>query len=295
MPRRSTTSPHPVDETPTDPKRSKAGSEADQTLGVVEQAQEATEQVQQTVLRLSDSLRQQAVSQLGERKEKLAGGLETMSLALRTAGSEVRRQDNPLVAQYIEGAAGRLETLSGSLRENEVDALTAKVEQVARERPTLFLATTLGAGLLASRLFKTSSRNQAERDRQRERREEERQKHLREEEEQQRAAAAREAEKQRSDAADVAAYSDTVSPIYQPADMGAGYGVGASALGSELDDVLAGVPPAPGYGTDAGQVDEDALTSALLDPTGLGVTTGESAFDVEDEVLGTADPDRTRS
>lgn len=297
MARRSTTKANQPETAPTDPARSTEAAKTEAMPSVVEQAQEATEQVQETVLRLSDSLRGQAVSRLGDQKEKVASGLETMSLALRTAGSEVRRQDNPLVAHYIEGAAGRLETLSGSLRENEVDALTAKVEQVARERPTLFLASALGVGLLASRLFKTSSRNQAERDRERERREEERKKHLREEEELQRAAATRADEERRSIAAE--AEGDAVSVDhggYRTDEMEPAYAADALIAGAALDDARTDVPPAPGYGGDAvGLIDEDALTEALLDPTGLGVTATDVAYDAELDSVRTGDPGRERS
>ena len=254
---------------------------------IVEQAQEATEQVQGTVARLSDSLREQMVSRLGEQKEKLAGGLETLSLALQTTSSEVRRQDNQQIAQYIDGAAGRLEALSTSLRENDVDMLTSKVEQVARQRPTLFLTVTLGVGLVASRLFKTSSRNQAERDQERARREEERQKRLREEEEMQRAADARHAEQRAERDAEAAAALDVT-------DLG-GYPAVSTAAEYGVDD-LSGVSVAPEYGATAGDlVDESALTSALLDPTGLGVGTTGASYDRDADAPGTSDPGGERS
>ena len=254
---------------------------------IVEQAQVATEQVQGTVARLSDSLRDQIVSRLGDQKVKLAGGLDTLSLALQTAGSEVRRQDNQQVAQYIDGAAGRLESLATSLRENDVDVLTSKVEQVARQRPTLFLTATLGVGLVASRLFKTSSRNQAERDQERARREEERQTHLREEEEMQRAANVRQAEQQAErDAEAAAALGGTDLGGYPADSMATGYGV----------DDLSGVSVAPEYGATAGDlVDESALTSALLDPTGLGVGTTGASYDRDADARGASDAGGERS
>lgn len=282
MARRSTAS--------ADEAKATAGAQPEETPSVGEQAHEATEQVQETMLRLTDSVREQAVSRLGEQKEKLAGRLETMSLALRTAGSEVRQQDNRFVAQSLEGAASRLEQWSGSLRENEVDALTGKVEQVARERPVLFLGTTLGVGLVASRLFKTSSRNQAERDRERARREEERQKHLREEEALQRSATYRVAAPPPvpMPSAAVAQESD------RPRETDATHG-GADLPGAVSDDLLADVPPAPGYGDAVGSVDEEALTSALLDPTGLGVGTADVPLDADDDGLRAAELGRERS
>lgn len=282
---------------PADASATSETKSSSETPSVVAQAQEATEQVQETVSRLGDSLRDQMVSRLGEQKEKIAGGLETMSLALQTAGSEVRQNGSPTVAQYIEGAGGRLETLSGTLRENEVDALTAKVEQVARQRPNLFLATTLGVGLLASRLFKTSSRNQAEREQEKERREEGRQKRLREEEERQWAAATDSAKQKSSPSGGVGAVSRNAAVGGIGADdVEAAYASDALPPFNDLVDPLTTVPPAPGFDADAiAQVDEDALTAALLDPTGLGADSVDVAYDAEVDPFEAAKPGRERS
>lgn len=297
MARRSTKSAKQEEPSSTDANQTTGGSETGATAGVAEQVQEAaleaSEQVQGTVVRLGDTLREQAVSRLSDQKEKLAGGVETLSQVLRTAGSEVRREDQPTVAQYIEGAADRLETFSVSLRENEIEGLTTKVEEVARQRPTAFLAGTLGVGLLASRLFKTSSRNQAERDREREERQQKLDALLREEEALQRVAAARSKQDQQDQASDARRSGAAGDGDSTEVDgITAAYMAEENVSGTSDPASAAGLPEAPGYG-DA--VDQGALRAALLDPTGLGLGNADVAYELEVEVVRTTDLDRDRS
>lgn len=261
------------------------GSEGDASAGLVAQAQEATDQLQETVVRFGDSLREQAVSRLDDQKDKLSGGVETLSQALRTVGTEIRQKDNSGVAQYIDQAADRLESFSATLNETKVDDLTTKAEQVARQRPYVFLASSLGVGLLASRLFKTSSRNQAERDREREQQEEKLRQLLREEEALQRAAATQSKDAPSSTAAAAAADSGEIDG------MVAAYLTEDLVPGDEVDASLAEPPEAGRY---AEAVDQDALTSALRDPIGLGLEPVDVAYEVEVEVLRTDDPDWVR-
>lgn len=243
---------------------------------LIEQAHEMTEQVQDQAVHLADTVRQQVTSQAEQQAAKLAGQLETVSLALQTAASQVRQQDNQLVARYVDNAAERIGGWSESLRGPDV---AQKVEQVARQRPGLFLGGALGLGLLASRFFKTSARNQARHDQEREQRERLRQERLREAEEAKRA---REAAIQQPPAGEF----------------------GGDLASAYLDDaVLAGVGPAaagpsggPGYFADAGDVGMvDVAAPDAIDPLGLGVDADSGPPVGYDEPAGSGGSGRERS
>jgi hypothetical protein len=251
---------------------SNGGAETD----LIEQAQEVTEQVQETAVHLADTVRQQVTAQVEKQAGRLAGELETVSLALQTAASQVRQQDNQLVAQYVDKAAARIGGFSDSLRGPDVPQ---KVDQIARQRPGLFLGGALGLGLLASRFFKTSSRNQARRDQERAQREQLRQERLREAEE-----------------ARLAQESSSTEQL-PGGDLGAAYPDDALLTGMGAGTAAAAMPAAPGYVADeSGGAVGELLPVDTLEPIGFDVDSGVAVEYAEsDEIDGPAsDPSGER-
>ncbi len=247
---------------------SNGGTEPDLIGQAQEMTEQVTEQVQETAVRLADTVRQQVTAQLEKRAEWLAGELETVSLALQTAASQVRQTDNQVAAQYVDQAAQRVGGFSESLRGTD---LPQKVDQIARQRPGLFLGGALGLGLLATRFFKTSSRNQAQQDQERAQREELRQQRLREAE------------------ADRVAQETALTSQPSGADLGLAYpddallsGMGTGAGGATL-------PGEMGYAADeSGIMVGELLPADTLEPIGFDVDSGLAVEYPDTDI--TADP-----
>lgn len=136
----------------------------DGDLGTV--AAEAVEQVQATAGHFVDQVKHLATGRLSEQQKRLAGGLALSADLLRAAGKQVREQDQPTVAQYIEGAADRVEHFSDTVREQDASQIVSKTEEIARRRPALFLSGGLALGFLGARFFQSSATRQEEIERQ---------------------------------------------------------------------------------------------------------------------------------
>jgi hypothetical protein len=118
---------------------------------------EVTEQVQEKAGHLTDQIQAQVTSRLAGQKDRAAGGLETAALLLRQAGEQVRQQDQAMVAQYLEGAAERVERFSTTLGQQDVGQLVEDVEQFARRRPAVFLGGAATIGFLGARFLRSSA------------------------------------------------------------------------------------------------------------------------------------------
>lgn len=233
---------------------SNGGTEPDLIEQAQEMTEQVTEQVQETAVRLADTVRQQVTAQVEKQAGWLAGELETVSLALQTAASQVRQTDNQLAAQYVDRAAERVGGFSESLRGSD---LPQKVDQIARQRPGLLLGGALGLGLLATRFFKTSSRNQARQDQERAQREELRQQRLRE-----------------AEADRVAQETASASPL-PGGDLGAAYPDDALLSGVGSGTAGAAMPGEMGYAADeSGVMVGEILPADTLEPIGFDVDSG---------------------
>lgn len=121
-------------------------------------ATEAAGQAQETVTRLADQVQQQVVSRLTEQKDKLTNVLETTTFVIQQVGEQVRQQDHATTAEYVDKAADWAEQFTTTVREQEVSELVSQTEQVARQRPSLFLGGALALGVLGTRFFRSSAR-----------------------------------------------------------------------------------------------------------------------------------------
>ncbi len=165
----ASTNPDTADTPPADEARDDGQEQSDQNPSDVDlgaTAAEAVDQVQDSAGRLVDQVKQLASSRLSEQQERLAGGIGMAAKLLRAAGEQVREQDQATAAGYLEGAADRVQALSGTLREQEPGQLLEQTEGVARRRPGLFLGGGLALGFLGTRFLQSSTERQQEVERQ---------------------------------------------------------------------------------------------------------------------------------
>ncbi len=127
---------------------------------LTEQGKEAAGQIQEQAGRLVDLAREQVSTRLVAQKDRAAGGADSLALVLQQVAQQFRQQDQGTVAQYVDSAAGQVEQLADTLREQDIDQLVTTVGRYARRQPAPFLAATFALGFLGTRFFKSSQPHQ---------------------------------------------------------------------------------------------------------------------------------------
>jgi hypothetical protein len=108
-------------------------------------------------MKLVDTARQQATSQIGMQQQRLAGTLNTVATALHDASHEMRKQDEGPIADYVDTAANQVEHFANMLREQDLEQLMTTTAQFARRQPALFLGAAFALGFAATRFIKSSA------------------------------------------------------------------------------------------------------------------------------------------
>src|SRR5215217_9525117 len=121
------------------------------------QGTEIIGQAQDQAMKLVDTARPQATSQLGTQQQRLAGTLTTVATALHQASREMRNQDEGPIADYVDTAANQVEQFANTLREQDLEQLMTTTAQFARRQPALFLGAAFALGFAATRFIKSSS------------------------------------------------------------------------------------------------------------------------------------------
>jgi hypothetical protein len=116
----------------------------------------ATEQVQEKAKEMAHKAQEQAKSAVSTRKEQAVDQLGSVAQAFRRTGSELRNQNQDMIAQYTDQLANQVERISGYLEERDVDQLLHEAENFARSRPEIFLGGAFMLGLLVGRFVKSS-------------------------------------------------------------------------------------------------------------------------------------------
>ncbi len=113
------------------------------------------------------SIQEQAIeagSQAGKRmldqtwdegKKNLVKNLENISGTVRRVGDELRRNENPTLAEYVQMMAGKADTFSQYLQNKEINSLLRDSESYARRNPEIFLAGAFLFGFLGGRFLKS--------------------------------------------------------------------------------------------------------------------------------------------
>jgi hypothetical protein len=106
-----------------------------------------------------DRVKQSATAQLSSQKTRATDSLGSVATAVRESGRPLRDNQHPVMAEFVEGAAERLEQWSTRLRERDVNELVRDAQQFARQRPALFIGAAFAAGIATARFLKSSSGN----------------------------------------------------------------------------------------------------------------------------------------
>jgi len=131
-----------------------SGAATDSTpLDVRQVADQAQQQVGQAV----GFAQEQVTARLGGQIGHAAESLQMLSRSVTSMGEQLREQDQGMLAQAAEMAAGRIEGVSGYLRNRDFDEIVRDTERFARRQPMLFLGGALTLGMLASRFLKAST------------------------------------------------------------------------------------------------------------------------------------------
>jgi hypothetical protein len=100
--------------------------------------------------------RDSARSAVERRQKDAASGIGDLAGALRSSAQDLGSRNSDTMATLVRGAADRLEQLSGTLRNKDLDTLIRDAEAFARREPALFFGAAVAAGFLGLRLLKAS-------------------------------------------------------------------------------------------------------------------------------------------
>lgn len=106
---------------------------------------------------LFDQAERQVSQTLNNQKQRATDQLGGITTALHQTSRALRDQEQDTIAQYIDGAARQLDTLSDYLQHRTVGEMIGEGRRLARREPVLFLGGAMLLGLVGSRFFKSST------------------------------------------------------------------------------------------------------------------------------------------
>lgn len=105
----------------------------------------------------TEKAKDQARSTIATQKEEAVNELHGVAEALRMTSSQLRDQDQTMVASYSNKIADQVDRMSDFLDQKSLDEVVVEAEGFARRKPEIFLGGAFTLGLLASRFFKSSA------------------------------------------------------------------------------------------------------------------------------------------
>jgi hypothetical protein len=112
---------------------------------------------------LLDGMKQKVTSRVDEQKNRAADGLGGIADVIRTAGNELRG-DNEALASYVDMASDQMRRFADQIRQRGVADMMDDVGQFARRRPALFIGGAFLVGLGIARFLKSSAERGYDRD-----------------------------------------------------------------------------------------------------------------------------------
>ena len=122
-----------------------------------ERASEYAEQGQEKAAAAAEQGREKVKGQISTQKERASGELQGIARALQSTGEQLREQDQDAIGRYADQAAEQVERLSNYLSEKDSEQLISEVEDLARNRPAVFLGGAFVLGVAAARFLKSSA------------------------------------------------------------------------------------------------------------------------------------------
>ena len=108
-------------------------------------------------------MKQRVTSRVDEQKNRAADGLGGIADVFRTAGNELRNE-NETLASYVDMASDQMRRFADQIRQKGVADMLDDVHVFARRRPALFIGGAFLIGLGIARFLKSSADRGAMRD-----------------------------------------------------------------------------------------------------------------------------------
>lgn len=145
-----------------------AGDVQEQISGVVQAGKDALESVKEagaeaqeglraTAQQMSSALRREGGSFADEQRHRLSEQTANVGEVVRDTAQRLRDQECTHMAGYVESLADRIDGVARYIGETHVKAMIHDVEDLARERPEIFLGGMFLIGLAAARFFRAAS------------------------------------------------------------------------------------------------------------------------------------------
>jgi hypothetical protein len=110
---------------------------------------------------LLGGIQQKVTSRVDEQKNRAADGLGGIADVFRTAGNELR-DENETLASYVDMASDQLKRFADQIRQRGVSDMLDAVHTFARRRPAVFIGGAFLIGLGIARFLKSSAERQAD-------------------------------------------------------------------------------------------------------------------------------------
>jgi len=109
---------------------------------------------------LMDQVKDQATTQVQDKKQMMVSGLHSVAEAFRQMGGELKQRDDGPVAQYAAqlgtSLGNKADDFSRYIESRDVRDIANEFQNFARRKPAVFLGSALLLGLAASRFLKSS-------------------------------------------------------------------------------------------------------------------------------------------
>lgn len=105
---------------------------------------------------LLGGVKQRVTSRVDEQKNRAADGLGGIADVFRTAGNELR-MENETLASYVDAASDQMRRVADHIRERGVTDMMDDLNQFARRRPALFIGGAFLVGIGIARFLKSSA------------------------------------------------------------------------------------------------------------------------------------------
>ena len=116
--------------------------------------------VRDTTRQVAGAAKDQARSAYDQKKSVVFDEVGNLASALRTAGNQLRSQnDDSIAAKMTDRVAERLESVTSQLGNKDLDGIVRDVEDFGRSNPAVFLGIAAALGFAAIRFAKSSARS----------------------------------------------------------------------------------------------------------------------------------------
>lgn len=105
---------------------------------------------------LREDVKAQATSGAKEGQQKLASQVKGFATVFTRAGEQFREENHSHLAEYSEKLGERVQHLADYVEGRDLGEMMHDLEAYGRRQPLVFLGLSLGLGLLAARLLKSS-------------------------------------------------------------------------------------------------------------------------------------------